>query len=398
MRSSLLPFARPSLDEAEIRAVTEVLRSGWLSTGPRVREFEGVFAKEVGAPAALALSSCTAALHLALCALGVTAGDIVITTPMTFCSSVNVIEHTGGRPVLVDVEADTLNIDPAAVEETIAALQPSDRKRLKAVLAVHLYGHPAELDQLEAICEGYGIALIEDAAHALPSRYRGRTIGSFESATNLRRLAAFSFYAIKNLTTGEGGMLTSDAELIGKARPLSLHGMNADAYLRYGDRGSWYYEVSSPGYKYNMMDIQAAIGVVQLQKLESHQRRRHMIARAYDEAFAELGCIELPVNRNYVEPSRHLYPVRLRLDQLTISRAVFIDQLRDRNIATSVHFIPVHLHPFYASKYGYRPDSFPTAFAAYERLVSLPIYPGMTDQDTSDVIEAVRDVVQRHLR
>lgn len=384
-RKTFLPFSPPSIGEDEIKEVVDTLRSDWLTTGPKTKRFEEAFRERLGSPAALALNSCTAALHLGLAALGVGRGDEVITTTMTFAASVNIIEHLGGRPVLVDVEPDTLNIDPAQVEEKITT-------RTKAVLPVHFAGHPAAMDQIFELAGDNNLGVLEDAAHALPAVYRGKAIGSGDNP------AAFSFYATKNLTTAEGGMLTGSEELLEQARVLSLHGMSRDAWKRYEQGGSWYYEVVSPGYKYNMTDIQAALGLHQLRRLEGFQRRRREVVRTYNDAFSGCEALELPVERAEVEHAWHLYVLRLRPEALTIDRAQFIRELESRNIGTSVHFIPVHLHPYYRDKYGYAAGDFPVAYENYRRLLSLPLSPRLTDEDLADVIEAVLQVVKRNWR
>jgi dTDP-4-amino-4,6-dideoxygalactose transaminase len=399
MRRSYLPFSRPWMDEAEIAEVSDTLRSDWITTGPKVAQFERNFSAAVGAQAVLAVSSCTAALHLALTVLGIGAGDAVITTPMTFCSTVHVIEHVGARPVLVDVEPDTLNLDPAAVSETLERItedSPYKIGRVKAILPVHLYGHPCELDSLLEIASRYKLALVEDAAHSLPAKYKGKTIGSFAGSSPVPMLTAFSFYATKNLATGEGGMLAGPADMLDEARIWSLHGMNRDAWKRYSSEGSWFYEVTCAGFKYNMADIQAAIGLHQLRKLNMFHQRRIEIVRRYNEAFSAMEEFELPADRDEVEHAWHLYVLRLNLDHLTVSRNPFIEELRARNIASSVHFIPVHLHPYYRDKYAYKPDDFPVAHREYNRLISLPLFPKMTDHDVDDVINAVSDVARKY--
>jgi dTDP-4-amino-4,6-dideoxygalactose transaminase len=336
----------------------------------------------VDAPEALGLNSCTAGLHLALIASGVQPGNEVITTPMTFCASANVIEHLGAIPRLVDVEGDTLNLDPRAVA---AAITP----RTRAILAVHYAGHPVDLDPIQDIATSHRLALVEDAAHALPASYKGRMIGAGPNPV------AFSFYATKNLTTGEGGMLTGSPELLGRARTLGLHGMSRDAWKRYGQGGSWFYTVDEPGFKYNMTDIQAAMGLVQLRKLAGFQRRRRQIVTAYNEAFGAIDALEIPTERPEVEHAWHLYVLRLRFGALRIGRDQFIDELTARNIGTSVHFIPVHLHAHYRQKYGYLPEQFPVVYSNYQRLLSLPLHPLLSDGDVGDVVEAVLDVVKR---
>jgi len=395
MRTTFLPLASPSLGEEEIAEVVDTLRSDWITTGPKVKRFEEEFAAALGAPAALALNSCTSALHLALRALDIGPGDAVITTPMTFCSGVHVIEHCGARPIFADVEADTLNLDPAQVRRVLRewTRTSSHSARIKAILPVHLYGHPCNLNALAEIAAEHGLAIIEDAAHALPARAGARTIGAPLPGAQFPLLTCFSFYATKNLTTGEGGMLTGPPGLLDQARILSLHGMSRDAWKRYGAQGSWFYEVTRLGFKYNMTDIQAAIGLHQLRKLLGFHAHRTEIAHRYQEAFAGIDSLVCPAERKGVQHAWHLYAMRLRKDPLNLSRDRFIEELRKRNIGSSVHFIPVHLHPYYRDKYGYRPEDFPVASSQYEALVSLPLCPRMTGQDVEDVIEAVTDIV-----
>jgi len=384
-RQDFIPFAAPLIGEEEIQEVVDTLRSSWITTGPKAKRFEQEFAAYLGAPGALGLNSCTAGLHTALVTLGIGPGDEVITTPMTFAASVNVIEHVGARPVLVDVEPDTLNLDPGLVA---AARTP----RTRAILPVHYAGHPAALDVIGEVARAAGAAVIEDAAHALPAKYKGRAIGSGSNPV------AFSFYATKNLTTAEGGMLTGDAGFLERARTVSLHGMSRDAWSRYDRAGSWFYEVVVPGFKYNMTDIQAALGLWQLRKLAHFQERRRAVVRMYTAAFADQDALEVPTERADVEHAWHLYVLRLREEALRIDRNVFIDELKQRNIGTSVHFIPIHVHPYYRDRYGYRPESFPVAFTNYRRMLSLPLSAGLSDTDAAHVIEAVLDIVRRYRR
>jgi dTDP-4-amino-4,6-dideoxygalactose transaminase len=397
MRNNFLPFSPPCIGEEEIAEVVDTLRSDWLTTGPKVKQFEREFASFVGAPAALAVSSCTSALHLALVTLGIGPGDAVITTPMTFCSGVNVIEHVGARPILVDVEPDTLNIDAARVEEALKRLSKErEGVRVKAILPVHLYGHACDMEALLRLAEEYGLEVIEDAAHALPAKYKGRMIGAPVGASKVRVLSCYSFYATKNLTTGEGGMLTGPPELVEEARIWGLHGMSRDAWKRYSSEGSWYYEVVRAGFKCNMTDVQAAIGLHQLKKLEGFHARRREIVRRYNAAFSPLAELQTPVERPEVEHAWHLYVLRLNLDRFKLSRNRFIEELKARNIGTSVHFIPIHLHPYYRNKYGYKPEDFPVAYREYQRAVSLPLSAKMSDQDVEDVIEAVCAIVTEY--
>ena len=392
MRDTFLPFSPPLIGEEEIAEVLDTLRSDWITTGPKVKRLEAEFAEFIGAPAALAVSSATDAMQVALAALGIGPGDEVITTTMTFCSTIHVIEHLGAKPVLVDVEPDTLAIDPARVAEAITP-------RTRAILPVHLYGHPCEMDALLELAHQHNLAIVEDAAHALPTRYKGRLIGAaFNSPFAIRHspLTCFSFYATKNLTTAEGGMVTGSQELIDRARMWSLHGMSRDAWKRYSATGSWYYEVVLPGFKCNMTDIQASLGLHQLRKLPQFQERRREIMRRYNTAFAAAPELQPPTERPEAESAWHIYALRLNLEQLRIDRAQFIQELNARNIGTSVHFIPNHLQPYYRDKYGYQPEDFPVAYREYQRLISLPLNLRLSNEDVEDVIEAVLDVAHLH--
>ncbi|HEX8920770.1 MAG TPA: DegT/DnrJ/EryC1/StrS aminotransferase family protein [Pyrinomonadaceae bacterium] len=397
MRDTFLPFSPPLIGEEEIAEVVDTLRSDWITTGPKVKRFEEDFAAAVCAPAALALSSCTAALHLALVALGIGPGDAVITTPMTFVSSIHVIEHVGARPILADVQSDTLNIDPVRIVEAITSAR-REGLRVKALLLVHLYGHPCDMNPLMDIAREYGLAVVEDAAHALPAKHEGRLIGSLARHYPLPVLTCFSFYATKNLTTAEGGMLVGPPALIDEARIWSLHGMSRDAWDRYGEKGSWYYEVVRPGFKYNLTDIQAALGLHQLRKLGQFQARREEIVRQYAEGLSQFEELSLPVTRPEAEPAWHLYVLRLNIERLRITRGQFIEELKQRQIGSSVHFIPVHLHPYYRERYGYRPEDFPVTFREFQRIISLPLNPRLSDRDVNDVVEAVGDVVKKFRR
>ena len=375
-----LEFSPPFLGEEEIAEVAEALRSGWISRGPRTRQFEAAFVEYLGAPSALGLSSCTAGLHLALIVLEIGPGDEVIVPTMTFCATANAVEHVGAKPVLVDVEADTLNIDPKAVENAIT-------ERTKAIMVVHYGGHPADLNALQAIADHHGLAVVEDAAHSLPARYEGRTVGATPNLTS------FSFYATKNLTTGEGGMLTGDPALVDRARVLSLHGIQTGAWDRHSEGGTWYYEVVAPGYKYNMTDLEAALGMCQLKKLDSMQARRREIVDLYQEAFADIEGLELPSTRHGVDPAWHLFPIRVRPDVLGIDRDQLVHGLTEQGIGTSVHFIPLHVQPYYREKYGLTTEDFPVAHDAFERLVTIPLHPGLSDEDGERIVDAIRGTI-----
>lgn len=382
VREQFLPFALPLLGEEEIDEVVDTLRSGWLTTGPKTYRFEEAFREYTGATHAVGLNSCTGALHLSLLALQVGPGDEVITTPLTFAASGNTILMTGARPVFVDVEADTYNLNPRAAEEAIS-------KDTKAILIVHYGGLPADMQAFLKLGERYSLQIIEDAAHAAGAHYGSRKIGSVSSAT------CFSFYATKTITTGEGGMFTTDSRgLADRVRQLSLHGLSRDAWKRFQGKGSWYYEIAELGYKYNMTDIQAAIGLHQLRKIDVFTARRRAIAKRYDEAFAPLEEVFLPPRDNeHSDHIYHLYTLRIALDRITISRDRFIEALRAENIGSSVHFIPLHLHPYYRKVFSHRLGDYPVTEAVFESVVSVPIYPAMTDQDVNDVITAVTKII-----
>lgn len=384
-REHFLSFSPPTVGGDEIAEVVDCLQSDWISTGPKTARFEREFAHTVGAAGALALNSCTAGLHVALVARGIGPGHEVITTPLTFAATVNVIEHVGARPVLCDVEPDTLNIDPTGIAAALTS-------RTRAIIPVHFGGHPADMPAIDALAEPRGLFVLEDAAHALPAWHGERMIGSGTHA------AAFSFYATKNLTTAEGGMLTGEPELLERCRVLSLHGMSRNAAARYAANGHWHYDVLAPGFKYNMSDVQASIGLAQLRRLDAMQRRRRAIVAAYEAAFAGEEALELPVVRAGVVSAWHLYVIRLRPAVLRLDRDRFIEELRARNIGASVHFIPIHLHTYYRERYGFAPEQYPVALDAFRRSVSLPLTPRLSDADVTDVIEAVRDILARFRR
>lgn len=386
-----LPFALPSIGEDDIAEVTAVLRSGWVTTGPRTAAFERAFADAVGARHALAVNSATAGLHLALEALGVRTGDRVITTVHTFTATAEVIRYLGADPLFVDIDPATLNIDPAQVA-AVADAALARGERVRALLPVHFAGLAADMRTLGEIARTYELAMVEDAAHAFPATSAGRNIGTISNAS------VFSFYATKTITTGEGGMVTTDDDAVAsRIKTMRLHGINRDVWDRYNSRvPSWYYEVVAPGFKYNMTDIAAALGMAQLAKAEAFRRRRQVIAKRYDAAFADLPLVLPPQAPRGDIHAWHLYALRLDLDRLRIDRDRFIETLATRGVGSSVHFIPLHLQPYWRDRYGLRPQDFPHASAVYRRAVSLPIYPAMTDSDVVRVIESVRDIVLRH--
>ncbi len=379
VRAEFLPIAVPDMGARERELVLQALDSGWITTGPRTFELAKRVAEIANAKHAVVVNSATGGLHLTLEALGIGPGDEVITTPYTFVATVNVIEHVRARPVLVDVEPDTLCIDPRQVE---AAITP----RTKVILSVDYAGHPCDHDALRALAAGRGIRLVDDAAHSLGAASRGRPIGS----AALADATTFSFYATKNLTTGEGGaVVTDDEALAARIQLLSLHGMNRDAWKRYGAGGSWFYEVTAPGWKYNLSDLLAAIGVAQLERFEESQKRRFEIVARYAAGFAGLREVRLPRTRPGMTHAWHLYAIALELERLRIDRARFIEELRAENIGTSVHFIPIHFHPHFRDSLGHAPGSFPVAEDAYARAITLPLFPRMTDRDVDDVVTAV---------
>jgi len=378
--------AAPWIGEREKALVLETLDSGWLTSGSRAAELGRRIADLAEARHGLAVSSCTAALHLALAGLRVGPGDEVITSPYTFAASVNVIEHVGARPVLADVEPDTLCIDPRAIER---ALTPHTR----ALLTVDYGGQPCDYDAVRAIAHARGLPVVADAAHALGAAWHGRPVGSLATAT------AFSFYATKNLTTGEGGaVVTDDEALMDRMARLSLHGMDRHAWNRYSAVGSWYYEIAAPGFKYNLSDILAAVGLGQLERFAEFQRRRSELAAGYAERLSDLAEVRLPSVRPGAVHAWHLYPIALSLERLSCDRARFIDELRAENIGTTVNFIPIHLHPHFRDTLGYQTDDLPVAVDASRRAVTLPLFARMTDRDLDDVCAAVRKVAAHYRR
>ncbi|MEH7235740.1 DegT/DnrJ/EryC1/StrS family aminotransferase [Bacillus sp. JJ1562] len=374
-----IPYALPMVEDEEIKEVIDTIKSNWLSKGPKTVEFEAKVKEYVNANYGIGLNSCTAGLHLAQLAAGIGPGDEVITTPYTFVASANTIIHTGATPVFVDIDPVTMNIDPALIEEKITS-------RTKAIIPVHFAGYPCDMDPIMEIARKHNLIVIEDAAHAIYTQYKGRMVGSIGDFT------CFSFYATKNLVTGEGGLVTThNEEWADKIRIMSLHGMSKNAWNRYGDKGTWYYEVEYPGYKYNMTDIQASFGLVQLSKLDKMQQTRENYAQMYNKELAKIEGITLPHHDNIHRHAWHLYVIRIDENQFTIDRGEFIEKLKEKGIGTSVHFIPVPMHPYYKGL-GYKIEDYPNALNAYNGAISLPLYPRMSEEEVSQVIEAVRDI------
>jgi perosamine synthetase len=381
-----LPFHRPNIGEAEIEAVVDTLRSGWLTMGPKTKAFEERFAPAVGAKFAVAVSSATAGLHLGLDALGIAEGDEVLVPTLTFASTAATVFHCGGRPVLVDCEPDTLNLDVADAARKCGP-------RTKAIVPVHFGGHPCEMDEIRAFAAERKLSVMEDAAHALPASYRGRPVGC------LSDLTVFSFYATKNLTTGEGGMVTTDSEeLSERIRCRRLHGMTRDAWKRYTVEGNWRYDVSYPGFKYNMTDMNAAIGLVQMDRLADLQAERRGLVARYFTLLGGVEEVELPACRPYIDHAWHLFIVRVRPERLKVGRDEVIRMLNEAGIGTSVHFIPLHEHSYYRDVVGCRAEDVPVAHANWQRIISLPLFPGMHQADVDRVAGTLAEILKANRR
>lgn len=376
----LLPFA-PSIGKDEIDEVVDTLKSGWLTTGPKTKKFEEMAKKYLDCKNSIALSSCTAALHLALVVANIGSGDEVITTPFTFIATANVILHQGAKPIFVDIEKETYNIDPLKIERAIT-------KKTKAIIPVHFAGHPCAMDKIIKIAKRHKLSVIEDAAHAFGAEYKGKKIGTASD------FVAFSFYAAKNITTAEGGLLCiKNKKNAYKARIISLHGMNKDAWKRYARGGSWYYEVIYPGYKYNLSDLQASLGLHQLRKIDDFIGRKERIVQIYNRAFGKIPELRIPKVKKNIRHTWYLYPILINKELLKIDRAKFIQALKAENIGSSVHFIPVHFHPYYKNAFGFQKGDFPNAEYVYERLISLPIHSTMSMEDAHDVVAAIKKIV-----
>lgn len=387
-RSSYIPFALPDIGEEEINEVVETLRAGWLTTGPKTKRFESEFARFIGPDLmAIAVNSATAGLHLALESMGIGPGDEVITTPYTFTATAEVIRYLGADPVFCDVEEETLNIDPSQIEVAIT-------ERTKAIIPVHFAGLPCRMGAITRIADRHKLGILEDAAHAFPAASQGKRIGDLATEATV-----FSFYATKTLATGEGGMIvTRNQKLAERMRIMRLHGIDRDAFNRYAsETPAWFYRVVAPGYKYNMTDVAASIGIHQLFKAERFAKRRQLLARRYDEELSDL-CIQLPAKAPLGDVhAHHLYVIRLN-DDAPVSRDQFIQEMASAGIGTSVHFIPLHLHPYWRDTYKLRPENFPNATRAFEQAISLPLYTKMTDEHQDRVIRAVKSILCKSAR
>jgi len=384
VRKTFLPYGHQSIDESDIQAVVDTLRSEWLTTGPKVAEFEEAFAAWTGAKHAVSFSSGTAALHAAAFAAGLKSGDEAITSPLTFVATANCVLYQGATPVLTDISPDTLNLDPEQVTARVTS-------RTRAILPVDYAGHPADLATILQLADRHGLVVIEDACHALGAEYKGRRVGT------LAHMTVFSFHPVKHITTGEGGMVTTgDAKFAETLRRFRNHGINSDARQRQA-AGQWHYEMVLLGFNYRLPDIACALGIQQLKKLEANLARRREIAARYTAAFREIPGIISPSVRDDVNPAWHLYPIRIDVAKLNAGRGEVFRALRAENIGVNVHYIPIHLHPYYVERFGERRGEYPVAEDAYQRLISIPMFHGMSDEDVENVIEAVAKVAE-HFR
>jgi dTDP-4-amino-4,6-dideoxygalactose transaminase len=382
-RKDFLVFGKPLIGKEEMDEVMDSLQSGWLGTGPKALKFEEMFRKYIGAKYAVALNSCTAGLHLALLANGIGAGDEVITTPLTFCATANVIIHAGAKPIFVDINRETMNIDADKIEAKIT-------KRTKAIIPVHFAGRPCDMDKIMKIARKHKLIVIEDAAHAIESAHKGKKIG------NIGNITCFSFYVTKNIVTGEGGMITTNSkDLADKIKIYALHGMDKDAWKRYSDKGFKHYQVVYPGFKYNMMDIQAAIGIHQLKKIEKYSKRREKIWKKYNEAFKNFPVITPKNPEKGTRHAYHLYTLLIDKDKAGINRDVFQDLLFHENIGTGIHFTALHLHDHYQKTFGFKKGDFPNAEYISDRTISLPLSAALSDEDVEDVISAITKILKQ---
>ena len=383
MNKDFLLFHKPFISEDEVNEIVDTVRSGWLSMGPKTIRFENEFNKYIGSRKSVAVSSWTAAGHLALEAFGIKAGDEVIVPTMTFPATAEIVCYFGAKPVIIDVAEDTLNISLKEIEKAITP-------KTKAIIPVHYGGQPCDMDEIQELADHHNLKVLEDAAHSLPAIYKGKKVGTISDVT------CFSFYATKTLSTGEGGMIcTNNEEIAERTAIMRLHGINRDAWKRYSESGSWYYEVVAPGYKYNFTDLQASLGLPQLKKVDAMWESRKRISKMYTEALKDLDTIQLHTIKSDRESSWHLFPIRLNLDMLNKNRAQIIDELRQKNIGVGVHFMPVHQHLFYSQTFNLNDDNFPVASSVFPRLLSLPIYPGMNDEHVNRVINVLTEILSK---
>jgi dTDP-4-amino-4,6-dideoxygalactose transaminase len=393
-----VPFFKPDITDLEIEEVVDTLRSGWLTTGPKTKRFEEEFARYIGQQKAVAVNSCTAALHLALEAIGVRRDDRVVVPTMTFAATGEVVRYFGAKPLLVDCRKDDYNLDVADAERRIGEAVARGEK-VVAIIPVHYGGQICDVAGVSQLAERYDLKIVEDAAHCCPSHYRDDADSPWKSVGTEAAISCYSFYANKTITTGEGGMAcTSDEELADRMRVMSLHGISRDAWKRFSSEGSWYYEIVAPGFKYNLTDIASAIGIHQLARADGfHKQRRHW-AHRYSEELADVAELVLPNEQPNRIHSWHLYEIRVLVDRLGIDRGEIISQLRERNITTSVHWLPLHMHPYYREADGYSPGDYPNAAAVYPGLITLPLFPGMTDDQVVHVASSLKSIIAANLR
>lgn len=386
MNKDFLLFHKPFISDDEINEMVDTLRSGWLSMGPKTIRFEEGFTSYIGCKKSVAVSSWTAAGHLTLEAFGIKQGDEVIVPTMTFPATAEIVCYFGAKPIIVDVDEDTLNISLSEIEKAITP-------KTKAIIPVHYGGQPCDLDEINQLAKKYNLKVLEDAAHSLPATYKGKKIGTISDVT------CFSFYATKTLSTGEGGMIcTNDEEIAERTAIMRMHGINRNAWKRYSESGSWYYEVVAPGYKYNFTDLQASLGLPQLKKVDEMWDARKKIASRYTEALKDNELITLHTIKNDRESSWHLYPIKLNLEMLTKNRAQIIDEMKKNNVGVGVHFMPVHQHLFYSESFNLEDKNYPVASSVFPRLMSLPIYPGMTDKSIEKVLSVLTDTLRKFRR
>ena len=386
MKNKFIPFHKPYLTDDEINEVIDALKSGWWTTGPKAVRFENEFNSYIGSRFSVAVSSWTAAAHLALEAINLKPGDEVIVPSFTFTACAEIVCYFKAKPVIVDVQRDTYNIDPKEIEKAIT-------KNTKVIIPVHYGGQPCDMDEILDIARKNNLYIIEDAAHALPSFYKGKIIGTLGDVT------CFSFYATKTLATGEGGMICTDNEEVAKrCSIMRLHGINSDAWKRYSEEGSWYYEVIAPGYKYNFTDIQAALGLAQLKKINELQAKRKEIFDLYNEGFEDNEFIRLYKIKEDRVSSYHLYPIELNINRLKVSRSRFIEELKERGIGASVHFIPLYRHPYYQKTFNLKPENYPVSEKIYKGIITLPIWPGMKISQIKQVIDNVNSLIKKFVK
>jgi len=393
-----IPFYSPSIGPEEIDEVVQTLKSGWLTTGPKTKQFERDFADYLKHRHAVAVNSCTAALHLALEAIGLKAGEGVVVPTMTFAATAEVVRYLGARPILADCRVEDFNLDLSDVDRQIQSALAAGQS-VAAIMPVHYGGQIGDVAGVRALAQRYHLKIIEDAAHCCPASFRETETAPWQTVGTGADISCYSFYANKTITTGEGGMAcTNNEEYADRMRMMSLHGISRDAWKRYTGEGSWYYEIIAPGFKYNLTDIAAAIGIHQLRKADLFHQRRKSIVNQYRELLDPVEEIILPKSQPNRDHSWHLFVIRLKLDRLQIDRAQFITELRQRGVSTSVHWMPLHMHPYYRETYGFAPGDLPIAASLYPEIITLPLYPDMSEDNVRQVCDSIKDIIRLHRR